>query len=88
MEWISWLAPHNRLTTGLIAYVEQLVRILPIRHVAELVGLAWHTAKEIVMDEFAQHKGHRYATIIADAQTMQVLWIVVGRTRESIRPFF
>jgi transposase len=40
------------------------------------------------MDEFALHKGHRYASVIADADTKQVLWIGEGRSRESIRPFF
>lgn len=107
-EWIEWLPPHSRFTTRLLSYVEQLVRILPILHVAQLVCLSWHTVKEIdkqrlarevtppdytkvkrlIMDEFALHKGHRYATIITDAETMKVLWIGVGRTRQSIRPFF
>lgn len=107
-EWIEWLTPHSRFTTRLLMYVEQLARILPILHVAQLVGLSWHTVKEIdkqrlarevvppdytrvkrlIMDEFALHKGHRYATIITDAETMKVLWIGVGRTRQSIRPFF
>jgi len=107
-EWIPWLQVHRRLTSRLVCYVEKLARILPIRHVADLVGLSWHTVKEIdkqrlgrevqppnwstvrrlVMDEFALHKGHRYATVIADADTMQVLWICAGRTRAAIRPFF
>lgn len=107
-EWIPWLISHRRLTSRLVAYVEKLARILPIRHTADLVGLSWHTVKEIdkqrlarevptpdwssvrrlLMDEFALHKGHRYATVIADAETMQVLWVGNGRTREAIRPFF
>jgi transposase len=41
-----------------------------------------------MMDEFALRKGHNYASVIADADTKQVLWIGIGRTRESIRPFF
>lgn len=42
----------------------------------------------LMMDEFALHKGHRYATVVADAKTLQVLWVGEGRSRESIRPFF
>jgi transposase len=85
-----------------------LAALLPIRHVADLVGLHWHTVKAIdkqrlhrdlpeperahlrrlMMDEFALHKGHRYATVVACADTQQVVWIGEGRSREAIRPFF
>ena len=40
------------------------------------------------MDEFAIQKGHRYATVIADALTKRVVWVCRGRSREDIRPFF
>ena len=107
-EHISWLAPHRRLTTRLVSYIEELCNILPIKHEATHLGLSWHTVREIdylrfkeelptvqwhkvkrlMMDEFALRKGHNYASVIADADTRQVLWIGVGRTRKSIRPFF
>ena len=44
--------------------------------------------RRLVMDEFALHKGHRYATVVMDAQTMRVLWVGEGNSREAIRPFF
>jgi transposase len=44
--------------------------------------------KLLLMDEFALHKGHRYATVVADAETRQVLWVGKGRSREEVRPFF
>ncbi len=44
--------------------------------------------RRLVMDEFALHKGHRYATVIMDAQCMRVLWVGEGNSREAIRPFF
>lgn len=96
------------MTTTLRQWVERLVELLPIRHVADLVGLHWHTVKTIdkqrlrrdltapdptrlrrlMMDKFALHKGHRYATVIACADTQQVVWVGEGRSREAIRPFF
>ncbi|MDH4651973.1 ISL3 family transposase, partial [Pseudomonas sp. BN606] len=44
--------------------------------------------RHLVMDEFALHKGHRYATVIMDAERTRVLWVGHGNSREAIRPFF
>lgn len=92
----------------MVNWVESLVRLMPVKQVAELLNLHWHTVKEIdhhrlakdvpvpdlnrvrrlIMDEFALHKGHRYATIVICADTQQVLWIGEGRSRADVRPFF
>nr|WP_238543871.1 transposase [Pseudomonas sp. GM21] len=42
----------------------------------------------LVMDEFALFKGHRYASVVMDADTRRVLWIGEGRSRAAVRPFF
>jgi transposase len=42
----------------------------------------------IAMDEFALHKGQRYATVVLEPSTKRVLWVGRGRAREDIRPFF
>lgn len=42
----------------------------------------------IAMDEFAIHKGHRYATVVVEPATKRVLWVGRGRRREEVRPFF
>ncbi len=108
VEHISWLAGRRALTAAMVRYVEALVRLLPVRQVADLLGLHWDTVKAIdqqrlqrdvvepdrgrlrrlIMDEFALYKGHRYATVVACADTQQVLWVGEGRSREAIRPFF
>jgi len=107
-EHLPWLPSHARLTTRMQQYAEQLLRLLPIKHVAQLTRLHWHTLKGIdkarltrdlpapdlrrvrylLMDEFALHKGHRYATVVMDAERRSVLWVGTGRSRESVRPFF
>lgn len=107
-EEIPWLAGRRHLTPGMVNWVESLVRLMPVKQVADLLGLHWHTVKEIdhqrlsrevptpdlsrvrrlIMDEFALHKGHRYATIVICADTRQVLWVGEGRSRAEVRPFF
>jgi len=42
----------------------------------------------LIMDEFALFKGHRYASVVLDAEHKRVLWVGEGRSREAIRPFF
>ena len=42
----------------------------------------------IAIDEFALHRGHRYATVVVEPGSKRVLWVGRGRAREDIRPFF
>ena len=42
----------------------------------------------IAIDEFAVHRGHRYATVVVDVLTKRVLWICRDRDREALRGFF
>jgi len=108
VEQIAWLDGRRHLTLALRRYAEALLQLLPVKHVADLLGLHWHTVKQIdkqrlerevtepdrrrlrylLMDEFALHKGHRYATIVSCAETQQVIWVGEGRSRQAIRPFF
>lgn len=44
--------------------------------------------RRLIMDEFALHKGHRYASVVLDADTKRVLWIGLGRSRAAVRDFF
>ncbi|HZX28980.1 MAG TPA: ISL3 family transposase [Telluria sp.] len=54
----------------------------------QLAALPPAQPARLVMDEFALFKGHRYATVVLDADSRQVLWVGEGRSREAIRPFF
>ncbi|WP_413795677.1 MULTISPECIES: ISL3 family transposase [unclassified Pseudomonas] len=65
------------------------VRLLERRALqAELDKRPVARPRRLVMDEFALFKGHRYASVVLDADTRRVLWIGEGRSRAAIRPFF
>lgn len=65
------------------------VRLLERRSLeARLEALPTPQPRRLVMDEFALFKGHRYASVVLDADTRRVLWIGEGRSRAAVRPFF
>lgn len=53
-----------------------------------LVEPDWASIRYLAMDEFALHKGHRYATVVVEPISRQVLWIGQGRSRETAKAFF
>ena len=42
----------------------------------------------LAVDEFALHKGHRYATCVMDLETGDILWVGKGRTLNDFAKFF
>jgi len=88
IEALTQLLPiaHVAKLTGLNWHTIKEIdhRRLEQRH-GEFVA---NDVNRLVMDEFALHKGRRYATVIMDADRMRVLWVGEGNSREAIRPFF
>jgi transposase len=58
------------------------------RLMSSLVEPDWNRIRYLAMDEFALHKGHRYATVVVEPISHQVLWVGEGRSRDSARAFF
>ena len=88
VEALAQLIPikHVSQLTGLHWHT---IKAIDLRRLARLHGqFAAGDVRRLVMDEFALHKGHRYATVVLDAQRMRVLWVGEGNSRAAIRPFF
>jgi transposase len=89
-----WVEALTRLLP--IAHVAKLtglhwhtIKAIDLQRLEQLHGqFAAPNVRRLVMDEFALHKGHRYATVVLDAQRMRVLWVGEGNSRTAIRPFF
>jgi transposase len=79
---IKQVAGHYRLSWDTVKAIDRAALELRLGPV-DLTGIT-----QIAMDEFAIHKGQRYATSIVDPRTTKVLWVGRGRGREDIRPFF
>lgn len=65
------------------------VKSIDKAYLAKMLGPVDLVGVEVIaMDEFAIHKGHRYATVIVEPNTKRVLWVGRGNGRKDIRPFF
>jgi len=53
-ESLSWSEPDARITKRLRSYIEQLLPLLPIKHISWLTNVHWHTIKEIDKRRFRQ----------------------------------
>ncbi|NCB01970.1 MAG: ISL3 family transposase [Spirochaetia bacterium] len=47
-----------------------------------------HYSPYIAVDEFSLHKGHRYATVVIDWQTGEILFLEEGNREEQLHHFF
>jgi transposase len=88
VEVLAQLLPiaHVAKLTGLHWHT---IKAIDLRRLQQLHSeFAAPDVRRLVMDEFALHKGHRYATVVLDAERMRVLWVGEGNSRAAIRPFF
>lgn len=94
-ELVSWIQALLRLQMPLIDIARFIgvswdtVKVydkLQLKHFFDEIDLSY--VKNLAIDEFSLHKGHRYATVVMDVENRQVLWICRGKTGKAIQPFF
>jgi transposase len=67
----------------------QTVKQIDRRALARRLGPAdLRGVRQIAIDEFALHRGRRYATVIVEVVTKRVLWVSRDRDRAALEPFF
>lgn len=65
------------------------VKRIDFRHLQRELGpVDLRGVTVIGMDEFALHKGQRYATVVVEPSRKRVLWVGRGHGRDDLRPFF
>lgn len=52
------------------------------------VETQWTDLRVLAIDEFALHRGHRYATVVLDPTRKRVVWIGRGRDQGALTGFF
>lgn len=79
---IQHVAAHFDLRRDTVQRIDQAAleaRLGPV----DLAGV-----RQIMSDEFAIQKGHRYATVVAEPVTRRVMRVTQRRSREDLRSFF
>src|SRR6266568_4529735 len=65
------------------------VKQIDARHLERRLGpVDLSNLRVIAIDEFALHRGQRYATIVVDPCTKRALWVGQGRGQTDLRAFF
>ena len=65
------------------------VKQIDARHLERRLGpVDLSNLRVIAIDEFALHRGQRYATVVVDPCTKRVLWVGHGRGQTDLRAFF
>ena len=59
------------------------------KYLSRLVtGLESISPTKLGVDEIAYHKGHKYLTVVRDLTLGRVIWVGMGRKKETLDTFF
>ena len=57
LEQLDWLAPYARVTRRLAQNVVRLCAVLPVKHVADYMGMGWDSVKQIDREHLEETLG-------------------------------
>lgn len=75
---------------GALCTNRKLVRELDKERLRDRYGpmLPTHASAHLCVDEFSLHKGHRYATVVLDWETGEILFLEEGNSERQLLHFF
>lgn len=68
--------------------VKQIDQRALARRLGPVTAASLAGVRVVALDEFALHRGQRYATVALEPETRRVLWVGRGAGRADVRPFF
>lgn len=71
-----------------IRKVQQNIMDEALEERANELSSVGYKPRYLAVDEFAIHKGHRYATTVMDIETGEILWVGNGRSINDFEKFF
>ena len=85
---ISTVQKITRVHWDTIKHIQQQIMDEAIADRRRKLLEGGYKPKHLAVDEFAIHKGHRYATCVMDLDTGDVIWVGKGRTKADFAIFF
>lgn len=97
-EWIKALLKNHMTIRGVqrltgihwdtIRRIHEEIIKETVERYEESLRKSDYRPKYLAVDEFAIHKGHKYATCVMDLDTGHVIWVGKGRAKDDFERFF
>lgn len=90
-EYIAKLCTKMTITSvsQIIGVDWKTVKQIDMDHILDSIpSLASITPRNIGVDEVAYQKGHKYLTVVRDLDLKVVIWVGIGRKRETMDAFY
>ena len=78
---IAHVAKQFDVDWGTVKWLDKI----QLQHIFASINI--DKVKHLIIDEYAVRKGHKYATVVMDAETHRVIWVGPGKSKKAMEPF-